>query len=377
MPHDEKRPEFYNYWSILMKHLKGDRSKIFSKEMIWPRQFEIHLPADHKKSCNFNCFYCAGKYFNKSLYPWERTGLELLDNLKGAIPYHIYGGAYTEPLLNPYYLTFLNMTKKYGNHFGMHTNGSLLKELEENQGWLTELARISTDREDYLSVSLDAGTPESHCKTKGLKKDYFTDIIEGIRLAVEARKNTNPKGLAIRVCYLLNEFNSSEEEIRGIIKIAKKIKVDSLRFSIPFASYAQQFDKVREYKRKVEDTQDRRLQGILEPLMSKSFDEKPYIFYISPKYQDVNLFNFKHCIYGYYQITLGADGYFYRCSTVATPTMKHLRLGKITSDLDDFKKMIKKNQDVNFNTNTCFSHGARCNRMGLDINIEYKNWKSD
>lgn len=375
----DMRPEEYLYWVQLMKHLGNDREKFFNGEFIWPRQFEIHLPSNHKKPCNLNCPHCAGKLFDRSMGNWEREGLELLDKLEGAIPYHIYGGAYTEPLVNPYYMAFLNMTKKYNNHFGIHTNGTILNWLETEMGWLTELNRISTDRIDYLSVSLDAGFPWSWAKTKGTKKlELFNEIIEGIRKACTIREKNNDKGHAIRLCYLISPESGTRENFEAITATAKDIGVDSLRFSIPFGNYNQPFDKVRNYKYNVELPGDLKYRELLKDIVSKDENERPYIFYTGPEFTDIDLFDFDKCLYGYYQITYGADGYVYKCSTTATPTAKQCRLGKITSDLEVFKEMIIKNCDPNWDCQKmCFAHGVRCNRMGFEVNRGYREFKQE
>lgn len=365
------RPTSYQYFKILKDHLGGDLKKIFNGKLVYPRQIEIHLPADHKKPCNFHCYYCQGRLLKQPLGPFEADALEVIDKLKGKVPYFIYGGAYSEPTLNPYMMAFLNMTKKHNSYFGIHTNGSNLKILEETQGWLTELCRIANDKQDYLSISLDAGTPESHMKAKNLDRDYFSEIIEGIKMAVKIRGNS--KCPSIRVCYLLNTFNSSLKEIKGIIKTMKQLKVDSLRFSIPYDLYGKDFDKVRDYKNNIEFKQNIKYEKMLKSLMSNNFKEKPCIFYLPPSYQDVDEMNFKQCIYSYYQITIGADGYVYKCSSTATPTFKMARLGKMTNDLKEFEKMILKNHDPKFNAATCFRVGARCNRMALEINKSWKN----
>lgn len=371
---DTRLPE-YHYWNQLLEHI-GSPDRIFSGEFVWPRQFEIHLPADHKRPCNLACPHCAGKLFDRKLGTWEMEGLELLDKLHGAIPFHIYGGAYTEPLMNPYYLTFLAMTKKYGNHFGMHVNGSTLSALEENIGFLTELNRISTDRTDYLSISIDAGTAWSWAKTKGTRKwQGFYDIIGASRTAVGIRMEAG-KGHSIRWCYLISKDSESKEDIDVIVGLAKAIGVDSLRFSIPFDNYNKQFDAVRQYKAEREIPDNARYEAMLEPYLSKSQDEKPYIFYTQPEFTDIDRFNFGKCVYGYYQITFGADGYCYKCSTVATPTAKQCRLGKITADLEDFKKMIRTNQNEKWDCQMlCFDRGLRCNRMGMECNTTYQGMK--
>ena len=367
----DMRPPEYRYWNQLMDHLNDDVQTIFNGELIYPRQFEIHLPANHMVPCNLSCPHCAGKYFKKDLGVWEMDALELLDKLQGKIPYHIYGGAYTEPIMNPYFMTFLHMTKKYGNHFGIHTNGSLLNRLEEESGWLTELNRIATDKIDYLSVSLDAGFPWSWAKTKGTKQEWmYNEIIQGIRKAVKIRDREG-RGHAVRICYLISPFSDSLENFLAIIETAEDIGVDSLRFSIPFANYNQAFEQVRTYKKEWEVPQNIVYEDRLGPYLSKSLDEKPYIFYTGPEFTDIDKYDFKQCIYCYYQITYGADGYVYKCSTTATPTMSICRLGRITSELEDFHRMILSNANPSWDANTCFSRGARCNRMGLEINRIY------
>ena len=58
---------------------------------------------------------------------------------------------------------------------------------------------------------------------------------------------------SIRVAYLLNKWNSSIEELTKFIDLMKEIKVDSLRFSIPYAQYGNDVAKVQNYKQKVEN----------------------------------------------------------------------------------------------------------------------------
>jgi len=371
---DDPRPYVYKYWEQLMDYLEHDASVFFSKDVLYPRQFEIHLPSNHKVACNLNCGHCAGKYFIKDLGNWELTLLELLNNIKGKIPFHIYGGAYTEPLLNPYYMTFLATTKKYGNHFGIHTNGAVLYDLEEGLGWLTELNRISTDEIDYLSVAIDGGFSWSWGKVKGMKNiQVFNKILLALKQAVDIRDKNNGKGHAIRLCYLITPDNESEENIASIVAFAKSVGLDSLRFSIPFYNYNKTFYEVREYKRVIEQPKDEIYRKMLQPYLSKSKDEKPYIFYTGPEFTDIDKFDFDKCVYYAYQITCGADGYFYKCSTVATPTAKHCRLGSCTSDVNEFEQILLKNADPNWDCQRmCFNKNLRCNRMGLEINRSYK-----
>lgn len=365
------RPEGYQYLSILRDYLGGDLDKVFNGEMVYPRQIEIHLPADHINPCNFNCFYCQGKLLKRPVNVYfEENTLKLMKQLDGRIDYYIYGGAYSEPLMNIYLFEFLKTSKDCGAKFGIHTNGSLLHQLQEEQDFLTKLCSIATMKEDYLSISLDAGNNKSHKKIKNTDKYWFDTIIKGIREIVEIRGSKIYP--AIRVCYLLNKYNSSTEELKDIIAIMKDIKVDSLKFSIPYDLYGKNFDKVRRYKNQVEIPKNKQYKEKLHKLLLGEQGTNPHIFYIPPENQDVDAMNFKQCIYSYYQITLGADGYVYKCSSTASPSFKMNRLGKITCNLEEFNKMVVANHNSDFNPCTCFRVGARCNRMALEVN---KSWK--
>jgi MoaA/NifB/PqqE/SkfB family radical SAM enzyme len=312
---------------------------------------------------------CQGKILEQPLGRWEDKALTLLDKLQGKIPYYIYGGAYTEPLMNPYLMDFIRVTKYYGNNFGIHTNGSLMLKLEQELGFLSRLVFRAGNELDYISISLDAGTTDSHCKTKGLKRDWFSEIIEGIRELKRIKTMTASRFPIIRVCYLMNKFNSSPEEIAQIVSIMRDIGVDSLRFSVPYDLYGRSFEKVKQYRDNTEFPFGEHCKKVVEPFLSASADSiMPFIFWHPPSYQDVEKMCFRQCIYSYYQITYGADGYVYRCSSAASPTFAPARLGKITDDLEEFNRMVMANHDEHWDAHRCFRMGARCNRIALEIN---------
>ena len=375
----DTRPDNYLYYKQLLKHVGGDCATIFNGQLIYQRQFEIHLPGNRNQMCTCACTHCNGKLYERGRDTWEIAGIELLENLKGKIPYHIYGGVYTEPTLNPYLMTYLALTKKYNNHFGIHTNGSQLGQLEKSISFLTELNRISTDNVDYLSISLDAGSPESWSKTKNNKNpNTFYDILDAIRLATKIRDKKGNDSHAIRMTYLITPTSNNLSDFENVIKFAKDTKVDSLRFSIPYANYNQDFKVLKEYNEEVEISGDNKYHKILEPYLSKNKKDIPYIFYTSTDFIDYKQFNFKQCVYGYYQITYAADGYAYKCSAAAAPDAAQCRLGKITADIPEFERMVMKNLDGEWDAQKmCFDKKIRCNRMGIEISQQYKQWKEE
>ena len=371
------RIDNYNY----MKNLTDwvDSKDIFNKKFVWPRQLEIHLPSNKKIACDFHCYYCQGSSLDMSLGLDEKKALKLMKEIgPNAFEYYIYGGNYTEPLLNPYFMDFIRLTKKNKAQFGIHTNVSQLNKLQHKNGFCSELISLMENEKDYISISLDGGSPYSHMKTKNIKYDAWTDIIEGIRILINERKK---KGTgSIRVAYLLNKWNSNESEINNFVNLMKEIKVDSLRFSIPYAQYGVEIEKVQNYKKNIENTEHIKFKNLLEKYVSKSENEKPFIFYFAPVNQDVDRMldeNYKQCAYTYYQTTIGSSGHVYRCSSISTPSFDYGILGKQPENVEEFKSLIAHSQDGKFHCQTCLNSTARCNRMALEINSEWNKMNKE
>jgi len=368
-PTNVPRPSGYRYFDLVRNNVGGHLSKIFGTELVYPRQLEIQLPGDHKRACNYGCDYCQGKYLNKSLAPFEEKALNLIDILEGKIHHIIFGGTFTEPTLNPHLLTFLERTKKYGSTFGIHTNGSQLLKLEHEQKFLTRLCAIADSPEDYISISLDAGSAESYEKAKHAKPGTYDLVLDGLERLVHIR-GTTAKPL-VRTTYLADQNNSSAQEIQTAIERMQTIHVDSLRFSIPYHPYVptkKGISQVLQYQHGFEAQHHEHMEKILAPYLSQPVHEKPTIFYVSPEHQDAQKMSFHWCINGYYEITIGADGHVYRCSSTASPTFSMNRLGEIPTTLEEFDRIVKLNQDHKFFPSTCVDAGARCCRAALEIN---------
>ena len=370
-----KRIDSYNYMKILTDWVSKD--DIFKKKFVWPRQMEIHLPANKDIACDFHCYYCQGSNLDMSLGMDEKKVLKLMEEIgPNTFEYYVYGGAYTEPLLNPYFMDFMRLTKKLNAHFGIHSNGSQLKKLQKKNSFCTELVSLMESKYDYYSCSLDGGSPQSHMKTKNIKFDAWTDIIEGLKILVKEKEKQKSKG-SIRVAYLLNKWNSSKEELSNFINLMKEIKVDSLRFSIPYAQYGNEVKKVQNYKKNIETKLNLKYKSLLEPYMTKNKNDKPFIFYFAPVNQDIDRMldtNYKQCAYTYYQTTIGSSGHVYRCSSIATPTFDYGILGKQPENVKELQEMIQKSQDEKFHCHTCIESTARCNRMALEINTEWNSF---
>ena len=108
-----ERPAGYQYINILDDWMQKNNTSMFSTKLVYPRQLEIHLPSNKKIACDFHCYYCQGSSLDMSLGLDEKKALKLMKEIgPNAFEYYIYGGNYTEPLLNPYFMDFIRLTKK-------------------------------------------------------------------------------------------------------------------------------------------------------------------------------------------------------------------------------------------------------------------------
>lgn len=359
----------YNFVRSLKDHLGGDLDTARNFDLHIPRQLEIHLPGTGEVPCNFSCPVCAGQNCTLGVSKWEKHALRLLKKLGGIVPYNILGGAYTEPMINPYFYDYIHLTKDLKNHFGVHTNGSvLIHQIDE----LTKvMKRKDTGPTDYFSISLYGGNQKSFLRSTRTKPEdgYFEDIENGVIALGNIREEAKSK-IALRLSYLGNSINLGEDEIKYVVDLAKRAKLDSVRMCIAFAPYQVQFFRVRKY-RNWERKKEAEIMSWLKPFLSKQEGEKPYVFYRPVDLQDISLYEpIKHCYYGYFQVTFGADGIVYRCSTTTTfPTHAVGRIIDLHNE-QDFMGVIANNQDPDFDPKQqCFERGLRCNQMGLQVNL--------
>ncbi|MDD2891152.1 MAG: radical SAM protein, partial [bacterium] len=114
------------------------------------------------------------------------------------------------------------------------TNGTLLNE--------TSAQKIVDSRIDKICISLDASTPETYLKTRG--KDSFNQILEGIRILINAREKEHSKTPLVGVNFVILEEN--KKEILDFVKLAVSLGVDfigTLRFPLPISPEGAYIDK--------------------------------------------------------------------------------------------------------------------------------------
>jgi len=369
------RPEYYQYARLAEEHISKRRADFapFDGKPLFPMQLEVHVPNETGTPCDLHCKHCSGNRMDQPLASFDDTLLLLIANLKGKIPLFIFAGAYVEPTLNPRLIDFIDAAKATKCSFGLHTHGGHLGRLEQRLGFMSRLCDQAAT-EDYVSISLDAGSAESYARTKRVSNGYYARVLSGVKHLVECRQNTGSRGPRVRLTYLINRWNCSPDEIAAAVGFARETGVDSLRFSIPYAPFGTSYDRTVNYKKAQEEPLAAQVTPVLLAFVSQDKTEIPYISFLPPEYQDIEDRYRQHCHFGYFQITFGSDGYVYRCPTTASPSFPDHRLGIIPSSAEVLLQIIARNQDPAFDPVTrCKPCGARCNRPAIDINNNFES----
>lgn len=344
-----EKPKEYSYFQNFMEHLNNNTDAIRKGIPHYPKEIEIQLPPSGKQACNLACSFCIGKGLKKEFKDYTPELLELIGNLQGKVKKHLYSGAFTEPLLNSRLLECIEKTKETGSFYGLKTNGTLIPALEKSKGFASRICALANSRQDFISISLDAGSRKSYAKVKG--KDLFKQAIEGIQTLSEARGSKEFP--TINVTYLLTRENSSIGEIKSIISRLKKTRIDYVRFSLPYSKEPERIENLEKIK----------------GLMSKSREEKPYFFYVDSKFKDPEKIDFAQCIACYNRVIIGADSWLYKCAINASTDFKNLRAGKVNANIEQFEKALKKLQSKRFKpASKCKPANAKCDRVSAEIN---------
>jgi radical SAM protein with 4Fe4S-binding SPASM domain len=180
---------------------------------------EMVLPVDIRweitNKCNYACLHCyndSGAALDDELTLEEVVSiLDDLETLSVVVDVCFEGG---EPFSRHDLMEILHHTySKFKT--GVITNGSLLTEekVDQLQG-----------RVDYISVSLDASTPETYTYVHGMKDhQLWRRVLDNVELLV--RKN-----IPVSISMVINRRNSGE--VTEFLGLARTLQVNQVFFSI-------------------------------------------------------------------------------------------------------------------------------------------------
>lgn len=316
-------------------------------------KLEIHLTTN-KGRCNLHCPNCQGRKLSNNSLDLAEPFIRLIQSFtKDSWPRQVViSGIYTEPTTNPEWFEVMKAVKKSGRIVGLHTNGTLLWKYQSSRKTLLECCSIlSGQKGDYISISIDAANDKTWAKTKGINSSFgFSEILKALdffeKYTVE---NPNADFFKLRLTYLLNEYNSTHAELLKIIDMTKKRwgnAIASLRISTPYDFFGSKLGEVANYHKTHERLLYKKALAILKPLLSYSMYERPYTYLLDP---DIRALSFlldekRRCVVPFTGLTIGTDGNYYPCCTVANQRFSELSLGIFTDKQEDLLAAIKKAQ---------------------------------
>lgn len=173
--------------------------------------------------CNHNCFYCAYKNlkcdhsqrFNRSDEIPKNKMMEILKDFKeiGVRAVTYSGGG--EPLIYPSIVDVIQKTAKYGIDLSMITNGQKLAG---------EKAELLTQAK-WVRVSLDVNDAETFSQVRGIRKEYFYELIGNIE---NFAKKKNPD-CELGINCVVHKENANQ--IYTIVKFFKELGVNHIKLT--------------------------------------------------------------------------------------------------------------------------------------------------
>jgi organic radical activating enzyme len=196
----------------------------------------VLITIDPTNTCNLNCAWCNAKFVrNERKNSLSRNALL---NIANFLPQWRYGegddqfkveaiciAGGGEPLMNPAVGDFIDAVVENNIEVGVVTNGTLIK------GFVDHLSRAV-----WVGVSIDAATPKTFNKLKGLaaNSNAFNSIIDNVSVLVDYAKTHHNKlgfdhpAYGVSFKYLLYKDNISE--IYEAAKLAKQIGCKNIHF---------------------------------------------------------------------------------------------------------------------------------------------------
>lgn len=243
------------------------------------QNFPIHTIISLTNYCNHKCLWCTAYEYQKEKAINIDTD-NLLSFLQKSVKKGLKAVSYVgngEPTLHPDFTKIVEQCNRFGLEQGIFTNGYNLKNLTKS--YLSYF--------DFVRISLDAFSNDSHSITHGVPNQFET-IINNIEHLVSS-KNKNQKLPQIGIQYVFHQANHMG--IEEITKIAKKLKVDYL-------SFKPAFNRGAILERTQKNSLDmKKTSTIILSLKEKYETNKFKIFFrdFQTKSIDKNIFKYKFC----------------------------------------------------------------------------------
>jgi radical SAM protein with 4Fe4S-binding SPASM domain len=287
-----------------------------------PIYAEIH-PGLH---CDlYKCPHCYG-YGQKVLSGQVLTVGEIdtaLAEIETTQPTINISGVTTEPLTHPDAAGIIRVVRRRKLPLGLYTKGRRLDSCVRR-------ALVEGNGEAFVTVSLDAVTPEEYCARHGILpnsregseatrgRDYFDLVLDNMRL-LKKERDSSGSSLKIRGAFLLFTSNSFFELVEKALDRFGP-HVDLLRFAFP---------QIRNDGERP-GTLPRDRSEILSAL-AKHFADEPKVKILTTHANPERARGFRICNAQRFQLVIDKTGNVFPCPETAVQAYEHLSYGNIRS----------------------------------------------
>jgi len=283
----------YNPFNSMKVLLYSQQLQAIADQKFMP---PVVADTDPTNKCNYNCIWCNAKDImqgEKHMLSEEHL-LKLADFYKewGIKSTCVAGGG--EPLMNPAFNVFLERLHENGIEIGIITNGSLMTD--EHIDVIARTAR-------WCGFSIDAGTPKTYCKVKGIKDgQMFFKVLNNMEKLAYYKSKCN-----IGFKFLLHPYNY--HEITTAANLAFKHGANDFHLRPVGFDNVTGTDKL-EYTDEMITEIDKQIEEAMK-LETEDF----HVYGIRHKFQPnfKRKVNFKRCWTPPLLATFGADGNCHLC----------------------------------------------------------------
>ena len=350
--------------------------RIKNKTII-PHQVEVQPGPKSRKLCWLDCPYCYGgssKMTDEHLSD-ERYPKILKQVVDGGVNKFIFAGYATDPLNYKFIDNLTVVPFEHNKTIGFHT-----KAIKVNKNLLDQLTNKNLAQGSYFSVSVDAGTVETYNIVHGLNANmsvFYNKVLENFGKINEGRKS-NSNCLDLSATYLLNDHNSTKDEVLKFINDFRNAGADILRFTFPQAPRGYSIDKKNETVIPDRFKKDVMMKNLKEIIEKENSEKCKVIILDYDKEMDIdNKSRTLPCFARWIFPSIGFDGYLGHCSEAAAPHFRSFALGNLNErdfwdiyydyDSDNLPMTIKK-AGVLMN-----KHDCRCDRKEHTVNKIMQN----
>lgn len=329
MKSNEDLSSRYDYARNFVPDVAELKRRILDKTYV-PAQVEIQPGPAHGNLCWFKCPYCYGSYSGDKgdrLTP-ERF-VEIMQQIAdGGVKKVVWAGFTTDPLNNDYVEDLLQVAVDSNQLFGFHTKGFRVSDR-----FVDLVSTPGIIEKSYFSMSVDSGSNETYARLRGLAghQGKMYDQVRNNMARLNAARSKTDAPLELFATYLINNYNSSVDEIRKFIREFRDAGVDLMRFSFPqyprgateeTDAVVPDFETIQKYVERI------------TPIIAD--EDSPDCRVILVDYDGDNDMYRKNrtlpCFARYIYPTVGFDGYLGNCSDSSIPNYREMALGNLADN---------------------------------------------